>query len=169
MSRNTILLTVMSLVAWPQEVAAEDHEVPRVLLHAPRGQTQKPGLGGYEWWPRTPADTGCPEGPQPHGDVFGAPRGKVEVKAGAHLFARFHTASRPTLVRLRAKKPTSLGYTLVPYAPDGPTLAWDMKFKSPRFEGDEAADVYVYAEWPDGNCPEYVQWAAWNMTLTRRG
>jgi hypothetical protein len=164
------VLVALALALSPLSGAtASDHEVPDAMLHAPRDQIQKPGLGGYAWWPPSSADTGCPDGPQPHADVFGEPRGKVEVRSRARMYVRLATSHEPTRVVLRAKAPRSLRYRLTPvYFPDGPVAAWDVQFRGPRFEGEDAADVNLYAEWPDESCPEYVQWAAWNITLTRR-
>ena len=168
-TKRRVLVALMLALVPLRGATASDHEVPGATLHAPRDQTQRPGLGGYEWWPPTSADTECPEGLQPHADVFGDPRGKVEVRPRARMYVRLATSHEPTRVVLKAQAPRSLRYRLTPVDfPDGPVAAWDVRFKGPRFEGEDAADVNLYAEWPDENCPDYVQWASWNITLTRR-
>lgn len=170
MMRTTLLLALATVLALPAQVRATDHEPPRTVLHAPRGQVQRAGISGYEWWPHTPSETDCPRGPQPHADVFGSPKKRVEVRAGAPLFVRFHTPRQPESVTIRSSTMSGpIPSTLVPHhSPEGTVVAWDVRFETPRFRRRDRSAMWADGRWMDVNCPDYRQWATWNFSLKRR-
>lgn len=180
MPKRVIPLVLIGLIAWPQGIAASDHEVPIAVLHGPRTQRQQGGVSGYQWHPLSPdsSTSPCPTTPL-HADVFGTPSDPpIRVRTGRPMFIRFHKedqpssadSSHPAAVDISGPR-GPIPFTLAPHAPDGQVVAWDAKFKAPQSRSRNY-EIFAQVRWVDEDCDSFTQWVAWNFTVkkrTRRG
>jgi hypothetical protein len=176
MSKRVIPLVLVGLIAWPEGIAASDHEVPEAVLHGPQGQRQQGSVSGYQWHPLSPGGSlePCPaEGF--HADVFEPPPSHpIRVRPGKPMFIRFHKEDRPSSSDPNRPEPVEIGgprgpipFTLVPHAPDAQVVAWDARFKAPRL-GKRPYVFGAQARWTHEHCAGYTQWVAWRFTVKRR-
>ena len=169
-----LLIAGLAALAWPSAVGASDHEIPRVVLHAPRGQALTGALGRHYWFRASTSDPQSCEGDYAPDAPFVAARPPVEVRPGAALIVRFHKEDRPGIIEIRGPGGI-LPFTLQPYAPEGETVAWDARFRAPGSGGRYS--IAALASWPHEDCafssdtvggPPPTQFAEWGFSVKRR-
>ena len=171
-SKRLLIAAFCALLALPSDAGASDHEVPRVVLHAPRGQKLVGALGKHNWYRQSPTDPSRCEGDYAPDAPFVSARPPLEVRRGARLTVRLHKEDEPA--SMEVKGPSGpLPFTLRPYAPDGQVVAWDAKFKAPA-SGRRYA-IGVTGSWPHEDCtfpdagaPPPTQYAEWGFSVRKR-